>query len=384
MAGTTGSVAGMSFRERAAIDPPYRLLSLDGGGIRGILTLRVLRGIESMLRDELDAGPSFVLADWFDYIGGTSTGAIIGAGLAQGRTVSELESLYEQLGPRMFHKPMIPRRLWNRYSSGPLTAALRREFGDATLGDASVRTLLMTVLRNASTDSPWPLSNAPDAIYNDLNRPDCNLRLPLWQVVRASTAAPVFFPAERVQVGDQDFVFQDGGVTSFNNPAFQLFLMATMDAYRLRWTAGEENMLLVSVGTGYSPQANRNLRHSGLHLPHNLRAVPSALIFAAQVQQDVLCRTFGRTLVGEWIDRELGTVVTENGVIRDKLFSYLRYNTALSHGGMQRLGLSGIDLERAGRLDSIDAVDDLRRVGDALTCLIDGAHYRPFLHPLRT
>ena len=129
---------------------------------------------------------------------------------------------------------------------------------DTTLGSEKLRTLLMMVMRNATTDSPWPLSNNPKAKYNEPARVDCNLKLPLWQLVRASTAAPTYFPPEVVRVG-RDFIFVDGAVTMFNNPAFQLFLMATSEPYRLVWPTGEDNMLLISVGTGASANANNNL-----------------------------------------------------------------------------------------------------------------------------
>ena len=51
----------------------------------------------------------------------------------------------------------------------------------------------MVVVRNHSTGSAWPLTNNPDANFNDPSRPDCNLNIPLWELVRASTAAPVYF-----------------------------------------------------------------------------------------------------------------------------------------------------------------------------------------------
>ena len=78
--------------------------------------------------------------------------------------------------------------------------------------------------------------------------------------MRASTAAPTYFPPEV----DRDrraatFVFVDGGVTMYNNPAFQLFLMATLAPYGSCWAAGEDKMLLVSIGTGTSPNANADL-----------------------------------------------------------------------------------------------------------------------------
>jgi patatin-like phospholipase/acyl hydrolase len=90
--------------------------------------------------------------------------------------------------------------------------------------------------------------------YNDPARKDCNLKMPLWQLIRASTAAPVYFPAETLQWDPDDksktFVFADGGVTPHNSPVFLLYRMATEPAYRLNRETGEKNLLIVSVGTG--------------------------------------------------------------------------------------------------------------------------------------
>jgi len=66
---------------------PKRILALDGGGLRGIATLGYLKRIETLLADRHDAGDSFRLCHYFDLIAGTSTGAIIAAGLAIGMTV---------------------------------------------------------------------------------------------------------------------------------------------------------------------------------------------------------------------------------------------------------------------------------------------------------
>ena len=93
-------------------------------------------------------------------------------------------------------------------------------------------------------------------VYNDPGRVDCNLRLPLWQLLRASTAAPVYFPAEKMRIGEQQFLFQDGGVTACNNPAFQMFVMATASPYRVGWKATRKDLLVVSVGTGLTTEAN--------------------------------------------------------------------------------------------------------------------------------
>src|SRR5687767_7008853 len=73
-----------SLLQRLQTDGPKRILALDGGGIRGALTLGYLQGIEDTLRKQHDNDPAFRLSDYFDLIGGTSTGSIIASCLAIG------------------------------------------------------------------------------------------------------------------------------------------------------------------------------------------------------------------------------------------------------------------------------------------------------------
>src|SRR5438874_7873609 len=173
-----------------------------------------------------------------------------------------------------------------KFEDDKLSQMLRDVIGeDTTLGSEKLRTLLMMVLRNATTDSPWPLTNNPAAKYNDVTRPGCNLKLPLWQLVRASSAAPTYFPPEVIHI-DHEFIFVDGGVTMYNNPAFQMFLMATLDRYwikkpEVRWRAGAKKMLIVSVGTGTSPDVRQGLTAEDMNLLFNATTIPSALMFAA-------------------------------------------------------------------------------------------------------
>src|SRR4051794_35150365 len=79
--------------DRLQAPGPKRILALDGGGIRGAVTVALLRRIELMLRERHD-NPSMVLADYFDLIGGTSTGAIIAAALAIGLPAENVEKIY--------------------------------------------------------------------------------------------------------------------------------------------------------------------------------------------------------------------------------------------------------------------------------------------------
>ena len=269
----------MSLTARIKAPGPKKILALDGGGIRGMITVEVLAGIEKILRDALK-NKNLVLADYFDFIAGTSTGAIIATCLSIGMATAAIRTFYEQSGEAMFDKAFLLKRFRYKYEDDKLAGKLKEIVGaDTTLGSDKLKTLLMMVMRNATTDSPWPLSNNPWAKYNQPERRnppkcDCNLDIPLWQLVRASTAAPVYFPPEVVSVGEHKFIFVDGGITTYNNPAFQAFLMATVKPYNLCWPAGEAQMLVVSVGTGTSPDANIDLDPSEMNLIYNAGSPP--------------------------------------------------------------------------------------------------------------
>lgn len=362
----------MSVQEILSKTGPRKLLALDGGGIRGIITIEVLAKIESLLQEKLGADDKFLLADYFDYIAGTSTGAIIASCLSWGMRVSEVREFYINQGENMFDSASLLKQFQYKFEDKNLAQELREKFQEkdgsvATLGSSLLKTLLLMVMRNATTDSPWPISNNPYARYNDPSRPDCNLQLPLWQLIRASTAAPTYFPPEVIEVEKgEPFVFVDGGITSFNNPAFQLFLMATTKPYKLNWPVGEDKMLLVSVGTGMTPSANKNLKPGEMNLLYNAGAIPSALMFAAQNQQDMLCRIFGKCLEGDIIDREVGNMIDINAPGGKKLFTYVRYNADLSDEGLSALGLTQINPADVQKMDAVDKIKELQAVGKAI------------------
>lgn len=353
---------------------PRKILSLDGGGIRGILTLEILLEIQNQLKAQLKKDNSFRLSDFFDYIGGTSTGAIIAAGLSIGMSAEQLMKFYEEKGEAMFDKAFLLKRVKYFYNDGPLLKELKKTFGhgDIDLETGVFKTLLLVVTMNRSTDSPWPISNNPDAKYNDPARPDCNLRIPLYQLVRASTAAPAYFRPETLQWDpsdpDKTFVFVDGGVTPYNNPAFLLYRMATQEPFGLKWPTGEKQLLIVSVGTGSAPSP-------GVydHLLETLKELPNNLMYAMQVDQDINCRTVGRCIFGAPIDREMGDLLPldKNNNMLDlqsdayRHFSYVRYNADLSETGLERLNLSHIDSEKVREMDSVEFMPQLRAVGKA-------------------
>ena len=359
--------------ERITRPGPKKLLAIDGGGIRGVLALEILAKIEAELR-AASGNADYRLATYFDAVAGTSTGGIIAAGLALGMSVSELLNFYVDSGAAMFQRSGLLHRFRYKFLDQPLAAKLKDTFGERTLGSADLKTVLMLVMRNAVTDSPWPVSNNPYAYYNrDAAQSRCNLNLPLWQLVRASTAAPTFFPPEKIVVGDRSFLFVDGGVTMYNNPAFQLFLMMTVGVYWRSapagvspWRADVQDMLIVSVGTGTSPGTDDRLKAEDMTLLFNASTIPSALMFSALQEQDTLCRIFGDCYAGDEIDREVGTLTGAQGPLDRKLFRYARYNAELTAGGLQALGCGDIDPARVQQLDSVTAIPELRRVGRAV------------------
>jgi len=369
--------------ERLARNGPRKLLAIDGGGIRGVLSLSILARIEELLAKQ-SGKADYRLADYFDYVAGTSTGGIIAAGVALGMSTAEILDFYVKNGAAMFDKASIIQRLRYEYNSEPLAKQLKSVFGEkTTLGGRELECLLLLVMRNATTDSPWPISNNPFAKYNDPTHPACNTNLPLWQLVRASTAAPTYFPPEVIMCGDKSFIFVDGGVTMYNNPTFQMFLMATVDRYWVKappdnrgWETGTDKMLIVSVGTGTSPGENYSLKPDEMNLLFNATSVPSALMYAALNEQDFLCRVFGECVSGHILDREIGTMSPSVGPLRQKLFRYARYNAELTKEGLTALGCGDIDPKEVQQLDSIDAIPSLERIGKMVAQRqVDQSHF---------
>lgn len=373
---------------------PRKLLALDGGGIRGVLTLQVLIKMEELLREQSGQGENFRLCNYFDYIGGTSTGAIIAAGLAIGKSAEFLSKFYQEVGPAMFEKAFILQRLKHLYKSEPLTEKLKEVFGaDTTLSSDKLKCLLLVVTRNVTTDSPWPISTNPYAKYNAPDRPDDNRKIPLWQLVRASTAAPVFFPPEVVQWDPNDpskaFMFEDGGLTPYNNPAFLIARMATHPAYKLNWPTGEKNLLVMSVGTGSAASIDADVYGGGKNAFSNLVSFPGALMYGSAVDQDINCRIIGRCIHGgaydanlkrseSQIDSEIGDLVDRTEPPVDDLgrqFIYARYNAELSKKWLTKRGLGDIEPAKVAQLDSIDAIPDLIRVGEALAEEVKIEHF---------
>src|SRR5260370_36327918 len=123
-----------------------------------------------------------------------------------------------------------------------------------------------------------------------------------------------------------------------------------------RWQAGADEMLIVSVGTGTSPDVRAGLGPDEMNLLFNATSIPSALMFAASNEQDLLCRIFGDCRTGDPLDREIGDLIGSAGPHerQQKLFTYARYNAELSREGLDLVGCPDVEPDVVQRMDSIE------------------------------
>ena len=368
---------------------PKRILTLDGGGLRGVLTLGMLREIETILRAQHGDDPDFRLAHYFDLIAGTSTGAIIAAALALGMTVDEVHAHYMALGKFVFKRTLTRwGALRAKFDADKVKEALIGVYGERRIDSADFCTGLLVISKRLDTGSPWPITNNPNAKYFNAGTQATtipNREYPLWQVVRASTAAPTFFDPETIRIGrgsnglkppTGDFV--DGGVSPSNNPALQALMTATMDGYRLNWAVGEDKLLVVSVGTG---KADPEVGHAGiLASTAAFHAVLSltALMEDCSDQVESVMQWLSHSPTARHIDREMGKAAPPLG--GTAMCSYLRYNVLLQSDWCdQNLGekISAKALKALEAMDEPDNIPELDRVGRLAGRKLVKAEYFP-------
>ncbi len=337
---------------RLSSNTPKRILALDGGGIRGIVSIGYLSRIESLLRERFNR-PNLVLSDYFDLIGGTSTGSIIAAALAMGWSVEDIRHLYLNVGKKVFGKRSL--QFWEtKYSNEPLEAQLKDSLKDTALGSQHIRTGLCIVTKRADTGSTWPLHNHPNGRFFLHNR-----HIRLRDAIRASAAAPTYFEPEQLDVGfGEQAAFIDGGVSMANNPAWQLFMLATLDGYRFRWPTGENNLLLVSVGTGHWRPKSDLEEVLDEDIWDWAQQIPRMLMHDASVQNQMLLHMLSNSLTPASFGTEVGDL-TKDLITPKPLLSYLRYDTEISNAGLKQLGINPNIVSHIEKLRDLDAVDEI-------------------------
>lgn len=378
--------AQRSLEQHLNADGPKRILALDGGGLRGILTLGILESVERELRARHGNADDFRLSDYFDLIAGTSTGAIIAATLALGWSVEDIKNKYFALGERVFKRSLLRQGLFRaKYDEGRLIQELKAVYGEDTLlRSESLRTGLLVVVKRIDSGSPWPVSNNPRGKYFE-SRPGGTIGngdYKLWAAVRASTAAPDYFDPERITIAQRpgytpiygDFV--DGGVSPFNNPALQAFMYATVSGYNLGWRAGEENILLVSVGTG---AGDPSVRHSQIAAAGAFQSLLSLMDDVASLQETML-QWMSRSVTARKIDSELQRL--EGDLIGGApQMTYLRYDADLREAALRDLlpdRAATLPFDNLTAMDAPENMQALHLVGRATgQTLVKSAHFPP-------
>lgn len=203
----------------------FKILSVDGGGLRGIYAVTILCKMEQ------EMGIDF--AEEFDLISGTSTGAIIAAGLAIGIPANTILEMYKEQGENIFKKPFWSGILTPKYDRNNLKQVLEEVFGDLTFNDAKTR--LMVTATNISEGMPWVFKS----LYNERLTRDQNVKIS--DAVLASCSAPLYFnPFEHNKQ-----LLADGGLWA-NNPA----LAALVEALGHNIDVKRYKIRLLSIGTG--------------------------------------------------------------------------------------------------------------------------------------
>ena len=244
-----------------------RILALDGGGVRGFLTIEVLQQLEFELRRR-SGDDKYTLSQYFDLIGGTSTGSIIATGLALGWSVSRVWAAYELIVPEIFGKASGAGFLSPRFKNKPLAKAFLENFEKRDLESPDLETGLAIFAKRMDRGSAWMMVNNPGWRYYDNQSPADsfapNHAYELRSIVQASAAAPHFFRGVKMKIEHTagkkkalDGHFVDGGVAGLNNPALELLTMVRDPAYGFNWDLGADNLYMLSVGTGWIRSVDR-------------------------------------------------------------------------------------------------------------------------------
>jgi hypothetical protein len=403
-------------RDRHLFGPgPKRLLSFDGGGVRGAISVAFLERIETLfaehqrkvltdyiaekeragIADEKLAAARkkladpFRLADWFDLVGGTSTGSLIAGAIALGFNTQDIKKFYIDRAPYVFQRPFwrIP-GLQAKFDARALRQEIDAIVAQRSLDSEDLITGVSVVSKRMDTGSPWIITNNPRSPYWETKPATAddpgylgNRHYKLATLVRASTAAPHFFDPEIVQIladdekdrpaypagpADRDWLdkmndnlgrfprltmlltklralrvagakgpspkthglFVDGGVTPFNNPSFALLMQTLIKPYGMCWALGPDKLTFVSIGTG-SYRARLSFTELGFAGPLKL-ALHSLLSMMGDTQTLALAQM---QWLGEcpdpWpINSEIGTLAGELPP-EARWFRFMRYDVQL-------------------------------------------------------
>lgn len=345
------------------------ILSFDGGGVRGVISIAFLQRIEELLK--ADAG--IPLTQQIDLVGGTSTGAIIAGALALGHSSDDIRSFYHDLAPRIFKKSRmrIP-GIQSVFDAAKLKEEIVEICGDRTLDSADLQTGFALVMKRVDTGSPWILSNNPKSAFWETPEDGSylgNRHYRLSDLIRASTAAPHYFQPQPIQIvtNETPGLFVDGGVTPHNNPALAFLQMTTIPELGYGWPVGVDNMRIISVGTGsFRPRldAKRANRMPAAGLA--VRAL-AGMIADGQNQALLMMQALGRPAIRWHINSEIGDMTGYQ--LGDRpLFEFVRYDVMLDRQWLREtlgLNLTENQVERLRQMDNPDMISLAYEIGQA-------------------
>ncbi|MDE1465859.1 patatin-like phospholipase family protein [Spartinivicinus poritis] len=218
----------------------YRAIVFDGGGVRGLITASWVEELEELL--------GHPVYNYVNYIAGTSTGSILAAALACGIPAQEVVELYQKYAITIF--PEYSRRILSRikrlflegpsapkYNDKGLTHELKRAFGEKQFGDLKVKTLITSY--NVFQREPV-IFKSWDSLHAEY---------PLWEVIKASCSAPVYFPAHLMKLSGYYMPLVDGGVVA-NNPSACLLADIAKDIRLKTKCLDTSQVILGSFGAG--------------------------------------------------------------------------------------------------------------------------------------
>ncbi len=311
-----------------------KILSIDGGGIRGIIPLACLIELE-----KIEGRPS---KEVFDMIAGTSTGAVIAAGLALGMSARGLMAIYRNLAESAFQSLPFWKVVLNlgnhRYSS---------EFVERTLdqmgADREINSLPIDIFITGKNT----VTSRTDFFVRDCEG-NASIwgRLPLKDAVLASTAVSTYFPAHSATLDGKNHTWVDGGVGVSGNPCYQ----AAVEA--IHYSAG-----------AYPPGDTRMLSFGTGRTLHPIDAHKASFL------------QWGEWAINEMLEdaSEWQSFVTRLEYDGSGRIDFRRYDLDLAPDVMDQLGVEvppGKDVTDIG-LDSVWAVDLLQDIGRAFARRID-------------
>lgn len=204
----------------------YKILSLDGGGIKGVFTLGVLSQFENFLGKPIN--------NYFDLVVGTSTGGIIALGLGKGFSAIDLLEFYTKMGSDIFYGNRLLNSIkhwgFSKYKNEILKKCLEEKFGDTKLGESKIRLVIPSQNLDTGEVHLYKTSH-----HNNLRE---DYKIKMSEIALATSAAPSYFPIFKSSNG---LYLVDGGIYA-NNP----IAIAVAEAVGvLNWPASDINILSI-------------------------------------------------------------------------------------------------------------------------------------------